>query len=380
MELLVLGYLVLQLTHSPFQVGLIAVCLNAPRPVLALFAGTLADRLDRRRVMIGAHACYLGIATALLILLIIDSIQTWHIFIAVFLQGAAKVLDDPCRRTAIFDLAGESRIANAMSLDAIGNDGGKILGPLVGGLLIAGAGFRGAFAVLAALDAVSLLLMVRLKLPHHRRTARLQTTVWVSLWEGIRHSVANRMVLGVLCMALILNALVYPMQYFIPVIATDLLKVGPTLGGLLGSAEGFGTLIGASVLAMTKDIRHHGWIYVGGAVIASVAVVLVGWTPWFPLSFSLLLLGGMAQACCSTMQSTLLLLASTPELRGRAVGSQGSVNGVGHLVGTSEIGAIARAFDIGVAISINAAAALLFILPVIILTPLVRRTVAAHRV
>ena len=83
-------------------------------------------------------------------LLSIDAIQPWHIFIAVFLQGSAQVLDDPARRTTIFDLAGPERIASAMSLETISNNGGKILGPLAGGFLVAGANFVGAYAVLAA--------------------------------------------------------------------------------------------------------------------------------------------------------------------------------------------------------------------------------------
>ncbi|MEK7814862.1 MAG: MFS transporter, partial [Chloroflexota bacterium] len=376
MELLVLGYLILQMTDSAFQVGLIAVFLNAPRPVLSLFAGVIADRIDRRRVMIGVHAAFFGIAIALLVLLITDSIQPWHVFIAVFLQGAAKVFDDPSRRTAIFDLTGQRRIANAMSLETISNNGGKILGPLAGGLLIAGANFTGAYALLAALDLATLLLMLRLRLPRQGQASRLETTVWHSLREGIEHSLANRMVLGVLCISLVVNALVFPIQYFIPVIASDLLKVGPTLGGLLGAAEGIGTLMGASIIALRRDIRYHGRLFVAGALLVSLAVMLVGWSPWFALSFTLLLLGGIAQAGFSTMQSTVLLLASAPEMRGRTAGAVGTVNGLGHLLGGSEIGAIASAFDIGLAIGLNAAAGLLLILPVIFLTPLAWRPVA----
>jgi MFS family permease len=376
MELLVLGYLILQMTESPFQVGLIAVFLNAPRPVLSLFAGVIADRLDRRRVMIGVHACVFGIAIALLVLLITDSIQPWHVFIAVFLQGSAKVFDDPSRRTAIFDLTGQRRIASAMSLETISNNGGKILGPLAGGFLIAGASFTGAYAVLAALDLASLLLMVRLRLPRQGQGSRLEATVWHSLREGIGHSLANRMVLGVLCISLVVNALVFPIQYFIPVIASDLLKVGPTLGGLLGAAEGIGTVMGALVIATRRDIRYHGRLFVAGALMVSLAVMLVGWSPWFALSFTLLLLGGIAQAGFSTMQSTVLLLASLPEMRGRIVGASGTVNGLGHLLGGSEIGAIASTFNIGLAIGLNAAAGLLLILPVIFLTPLAWRPVA----
>jgi MFS family permease len=375
MELLVLGYLILQLTDSPFQVGLIAVFLNAPRPVLALFAGVIADRLDRRRVMIGVHAAFCVIATTLLVLLSIDALQPWHIFLAVLLQGSAQVLDDPARRTTIFDLAGPGRIASAMSLETMSNNGGKILGPLAGGFLIAGASFVGTYAVLAALDLAALLWMVRLSFPHHRRVSTLETPVWHSLREGIAHAVANRMVLGVLCISLVMNALVFPMQYFIPVIATDLLVVGPTLGGLLGAAEGIGTLVGALIIALRTEIRYHGRLFVTGALIVSLAVMFVAWSPWFAVSFTLLLLGGIAQAGFSTMQSTILLLASLPEMRGRTVGALGTVNGLGHLVGGSEIGALASAFGIGLAIGLNAGAGLLCILPVIMLTPLAWRPV-----
>ena len=377
MELLVLGYLILQLTDSLFQVGLIAVFLNAPRPVLSLFAGVIADRLDRQRVLIGVHACFLAIAIALLVLLITHSIQPWQVFIAVFLQGAAKVLDDPCRRTAMFDLAGRERIASAMSLETISSNGGKILGPIAGGFLIAGASFVGAYALLAAMDLVSLLLMVRLRLPRRGRASMLESSVWHSLREGIGHSLTNKMVFGVLGISLVLNALVLPMQYFIPVIARDLLSVGPALGGVLGSAEGFGTLLGALTIAVRRDIHHHGRLFVAGALIVSLAVMVVGWSPWFAVSFTLLLLGGVAQAGFSTMQSTILLLASLPELRGRIVGASGTVNGLGHLFGGWETGAIASAFNIGLAISLNAGTALLLVLPVIFLTPLLRSPVGS---
>ena len=375
MELLVLGYLILRLTDSAFQVGLIAVFLNAPRPVLALFGGLVADRLDRRRILVGVHATYFAIGVTLLLLLITDTIQPWLVFIAIFIQGSAKVVDDPSRRTAIFDLAGEERIVNAMSLEAITNNGGKILGPIAGGLLIAGAGFVGAYAVLVASDLAALLIMMRLRLPHRAPDRGREPSVWQSLQEAIGYSLVNRMVFAVLCTSLIVNGLVFPIQYFIPVIASDLLSVGPVLGGLLGAAEGIGTLIGASIVAMQSNIRQHGRLFAAGALTVALAVILVAWSPWFAVSFTLLVLGGLGQAGFSTMQSTILLLATPPEMRGRVMGEQGMVNGLGHLMGGSEIGAVAGAFGISIAIGLNAVAGLLLILLVIALTPLVRQPV-----
>ena len=94
--------------------------------------------------------------------------------------------------------------------------------------------------------------------------------LWHGLREAIAHALSNRMVLGVLSTSLIMNALVFPLQYFIPVIASDLLMVGTILGGLLGSAEGIGTLIGALVIAVRRDIRHHGRLFMAGALEVEV--------------------------------------------------------------------------------------------------------------
>ncbi len=375
MELLVLGYLVLRLTDSPFQVGLIAVFLNLPRPFFSLFAGLVAERLDRRRVLMGVHATYFVISAVLLLLLVMGAVEPWHVFIAILLQGSAKVLDDPSRRTAIFDLAGRERLAGAMSLETINNNSGKIAGPLIGGVLIASTGFVGAYVAILALDAVSLLMMSRLKLPHRPLGQGTPVQVWRSLREGLGHSMSNRMVLGVLSMSLIMNSLVFPIQYFIPVIASDLLMVGPTLGGLLGSAEGIGNFLGGTILAVRRNIGQYGRIFAIGALLVAIMVTLVAWSPWFAVSFTLLLLGGLGQAGFSTMQSTILLLASEPEMRGRTMGAQGVTNGLGHLIGGTEIGAIASAFGITLAIGLNAGAGILLILLVMVLTPLVKRQV-----
>lgn len=375
MEILVLGYLVFELTNSAFQVGLIAVCLNLPRPVLSLYGGLIADRLDRQGILVGVHTTYLGLATAILVLLIVDVIEPWHAFLTMFLQGSARALDDPSRRIAILDLAGQEHLASAMSLETITNNVGKIVGPIAGGVLIAKTGFIGAYGVLVALDLASLLLIIRLRLPNKVSGLRSEEALWQGLRESFAHALTNRMVLGVLLTSLIMNALVFPIQYFIPVIASDLLRVGPVLGGLLGSAEGIGTLIGAIVIAVRRDIHYHGRLFLIGALIVTVAVALVAWSPWFAVSFSLLILGGMGQAGFSTMQSTIQLLASQPEMRGRTLGAQGMVNGLGHLFGDSAMGALASAFGIGLAIGLNAGVALVLLVPVLILTPLVWRPI-----
>ena len=379
MELIVLGYLILELTGSAFQVGLISVFLNGPRPPLSLVAGMLADRLDRWRILVGMHTVYLLIAAGILALLVLGSIQPWHVFLAVLLQGTAKVLDDPTRRASLFDLAGQDRIAHAMSLETITNNGGKILGPMAGGIIVEFYGFTGAFIVLVVLDLLAAFLIFKMRLPDRSATIVRDTAFLQGIRSGIGHSFSDKFVLGVLTISLVMNAMVLPLQYFIPVIATDVLKVGPALGGLLGSADGIGAFIGAIIIGARRRYTFHGRYFVIGALIVGAGVVAVAWSPWFVVSFLLLLGAGVGQSGFSTMQSTILMLSSPAEMRGRIMGSQGLVNGLGHLIGGVEIGAIAQAFSISIAIGINAGVGILFMLPVIILTPLVWRPVEVYR-
>ena len=379
MELIVLGYLILELTGSAFAVGLISVFLNGPRPPLSLVAGMLADRLDRWRIMVGTHVVYLCIASFLLALLFLQWVEPWHIFMAILLQGTAKVLDDPTRRAALFDIAGQDRITHAMSLEMITNNGGKIIGPVIGGFMVQFYGFTGAFAVLVVLDLVAAFLIFKMRLPEGSSRMVRDTVFWDGIKSGIGHSFSNKFVLGVLTVSLLMNGMVFPLQYFIPVVATDVLKVGPALGGILGAADGIGSFLGAIILGGRTRFTYHGRYFVIGALIIGAGVAIVAWSPWFVVSFLVLLCGGMGQSGFSVMQSSILLLCSPPEMRGRIMGSQGLVNGVGHLIGGAEIGAIAQAFSISIAIGINAGASLLLMLPVIMWTPLVWRAVEAYR-
>ena len=369
MELLVLFLLLREITGSYFQLGLLAVFLNTPRPFLSLFSGVIADRLDRRLIMVAAHGCYFGIAVVILVLLIANALESWHVFIVVFLQGLAKVLDDPSRRTAMFDLVGLEHIANAVALEQGTSNIGKIIGPLAGGFLIHYWGFTGGYAVLVVLDLAALVLIVPLKLPQPSPGSRPQLAVWQSGREGIAYSLINRTVFGVLMISMVMIAMVLRVQEFIPLIARDHLLVGPSMVGLLTSAEGIGSLIGAGMIAPMSNIHHHGRMFVVGSLLMASLVLTVTMSPWFFVSFGLLFLLGIAHSGFSTMQSTILLLSSQARIRSRIVGVNSLTNGAAQEVGPLEIGLVADAMSITFAIGLNAALAMLLILPIVILIP-----------
>jgi len=377
MELLVLSWLVLQTTNSPFQLGLVLVFNNLPRPLFSPFSGIIADRISRQRVLVAAQIITSATAGAILALIMLDRIATWHVFLAVAMQGATKALEDPSRRTAILDIVGAQRLVNALSLDQISNTVGKMAGPLMFGFLVDASGFVGAYIFVLIIHLLTLtVLLMGVRIPRGQGS-RTREPVWRSLGEAVQYALHSRMLLGMLGITIFMNALAFPAQQFIPAIGRDHLHVGATLVGLLVAAEGLGQMLGAVVMAFTRNVRYHGRIFVIGSVMALCSAMLFVWSPWFGLTFVILTIGGIGQAGFGTMQSAITMLGAPPEMRGRMMGLLSVCIGSGTPLGTVEIGALAAAYGTPLSISVNAFAGLLLMIPAVLLTPIVTRPTTA---
>jgi MFS family permease len=374
MELLILSWLILQVTDSYFQLGLVLVFNNLPRPLLSLFSGLLADRVSRHRILFVAQL--MKTLTVAIILSVIafdfELLRPWHVYSAIAVQGAIKSLEDPSRRTAIMDIVGERRLVNALSLDVISNTAGKMAGPLLGGVLLDTVDFAGAYLVVLAVNTLNLGMVARLRVPL-QQTGRLEVSALRSLGVAIAYAVRSPMLMGLLSVTILMNALAFPVQQFIPAIGRDHLGVGATLVGLLVAAEGFGQLAGAGLMSSTRGIRFHGRFFVAGSVAVLVLTLIFAWSPWYALAFALRALGGLGQSGFSTMQSAITMLATPQGMRGRMMGLLSFCIGVGTPLGGLEIGALAAVFTIQGAISANVVVGLLSMIPVLALTPLISR-------
>ncbi|WP_179137049.1 MFS transporter [Candidatus Entotheonella palauensis] len=373
MEQLVLSLLIWEVTRSPFQLALVLVFNNAPRPLCGPFTGLLADRFSRRRVLFGAQCLATSTAMGLLFTLISGTIQPWHVYLAVALMGITKALEDPSRRTAILDIVGPQRLVNALSLDGMNHTIGKVLGPLTGGTLVEAVGYTGACGCILAIHVINLGLVTRLRIPPSQGVQQ-GDSIWRSLVMAVRVARHSPLVLGMLYVTVVMNALAFPTRQFIPAIGSEYLGVGAGLVGLLAAAEGFGQLIASSMLANTRNLRHHGRVFVAGSALVLLIAVLFVWAPWYVLAFALLAIGGCGQAGFSTMQSTITMLGAPPAMRSRMMGLLSVCIGLSTPLGTLEIGLVAAAFTIPAAITVNALAGLLLLWPAVTLTPLVRRS------
>ncbi|HAA95197.1 MAG TPA: hypothetical protein DCE26_05840 [Dehalococcoidia bacterium] len=371
MELLVLSWLVLQLTDSYFQLGLVLAFNNLPRPMVSMFTGYIADRFARAKVMLAAQSINVLTAAALLAVMAVDFdlVQPWHVFAAVFLQGLTKAIEDPSRRTGIFDIVGPQKLVNALSLDVISNNAGKMTGPVVGGILVDTAGFTGAFAVLLTVHLYNWALMTRLQIPVFQGTGNAEP-VWRSMGTAVKYAWRSPVLVGLLYITIVMNTLAFPFQQFIPAIGRDHLGVGATLVGLLVAADGIGNLMGAAMMAVSRDLRYHGRVFALGSAGVLVIGMLFVWSPWYALTFTLLCLGGICQSGFATMQSAVTMLATPHDMRGRVMGLLSVCIGAGTPLGVVEMGAVAGAFTIQMAIFLNAFAGFVLLLPAMALTPL----------
>jgi MFS family permease len=371
METGVLGWLILGLTDSPWYVALVGVARSAPLLAFGLFAGLIADRTNRWAVMLCTQAVNAVVTGVILLLLLFGTIQPWHVLLVAFILGCGTILDMPSRRSLIYDLVGPQQVVSAMSLETINNTVGKFLGPLIGGLMIEMTGFAGVYLLLMAvyLLALGFILQVKINLPGPPGTAQ---PIWQSLLTGLQYSLQNRVVLGVLCITVIMNALAFSYVQLLPVVARDYLRVGPGLMGLLASADGLGTLVGALLLAALRNLPSHGRIFALGALLELISLMGFAASPWYALSCLLLFGVGLGNAGFSTMQSTIILLSAAPGMRGRAVGVLGLCIGSTPL-GLLELGALAAVIGAPAAIGLNAAIGLALWLPVVAFTGLISK-------
>ena len=370
MEILVLSWFILQETDSVFYLGLIMVFFHLPRPFLSMPAGMVADRFDRHRILLAVRSLNILTASSIFILFLSGTIQPWHALAASFVLGAARSLEDPSRRTAVFDIAGQGRAVNAMSLEMMANTAGKLGGPIMAGVLLTLVAFNGAYIVVLLIHLLTLGFLVWAKIPRSQGSTRGES-VWSSSVVALRYALHSPMLLGILYISLLLNILITPLQQFIPEVGRDRLGVGAALVGLLVASEGIGQLLAAGVMASMRSLGHHGRVFVVGSATIVVMAVFFVWSPWYLLSFAFLTLVGFGQAGFGTMQNTVTMLSAPPEMRGRMMGLLNICLGTANPIGALEIGMVAAAFSTQWAISVNAVIALVLFLPALLLTPLV---------
>jgi MFS family permease len=370
MDLVTLGWLALQLTGSPFMVGLAAFARAAPLMVVGPFTGAIADRVPRGLILTVAQSS--GIVTALVLAAVFGTGLGgyWPLLALEIVFGLMWALDFPARRTALYALLGAPRVAQAISLETVSMQLAKMLGPLVAGACLARLGPAACFALMALVYGLGLVASIGLRRRLGGPAAAASVTVGASLRTGLRAAWTSPTVRAVLLVTIAMNTLFFPYQHMLPVFARDVLALGPAGLGALVAADGCGALLGALVIASGRGQIGHRVLFGAAVLVAPLLLVALSASRWLPVCVVLLVVIGAAESWFAAMQSTLVLLAAPERMRGGAMGILSACIGTQPL-GTLAIGLLAASFGAPLAFTANAVAALLVIVPLAV--PLVRR-------
>ena len=351
------SWLVLQLTGSPLRLGLIGTLQFGPILLFSVVTGAVADRLPKRRLLVTTQLTLAALALVLASLVASGHVRYWHVGFVAVLVGLAQTFDSPARQSYMAEMVGKADLANAVALNSASFNAARIVGPAIGGLLIARVGVPYAFV----LNAIGLLVVVGALLTLRARgtaPARRGTTMLQEIGEGLGYAARTPVIRMILGLLLVVSITVFNFTVYVPLLARQVLGLGAEGFGFLMAALGVGAVTGA----LTVGFRRASEPPLGGMMIAA-AVALSGLlglsaaqTVWMavPLLFVTGFSGLILVASCNTR----LQLAAPDELRGRMMSLYTLVWGGVFPIGAFCVGAISEASSVSAAFRVQGIAGL----------------------
>jgi MFS family permease len=336
MQSVSLPWLVLLLGGTPVELGIVAAMQFAPSLVLSPIGGVIADRVDKRRLLMLTQAVALAEAVALFGLTIADVIEIWHILALAAVIGIAQALEMPARTAFITELVPREVMPNAMALGSVAFNGARVIGPAIGGISIAIFGVAANFGFNAISFAAVLLGLARIDPRMVRRPARPDVTPRLldSLAEGFRFAAASPPIRWSLI--LLLGLAVFGMQFtiLIPLYTRLELGLGPEALGGMFAVFGLGSLVGSFLLAFRPE-RSFRLEVLAASTVFLLAELALGLISWLPAVFVLLAACGFFSIVFINTINVTLQQRVTDTLRARVMSLYVLV-----LIGSAPIGAL----------------------------------------
>ncbi len=318
-EMLAFALFAYQATHSAFVVAMLTMLRVLPMGLFGAFIGAAADKFALRSSLILVIAVMMATTLVLAVLASVDALEVWHLAVASFVNGTGWAADNPVRRMMIGNAVGPQRMGSAIALDVGSSNASRVIGPLLGGALLASFGIASVFWFGLLLYGASLVVAWRIG-AHDVTTHVHPASFFTGLRQGLSWLRGDRNVTGVFVVTVIFNIFGWPYTSMIPVISTDYFKLDPQGVGLLASTEGVGGLLGALVFASLARSEWYGRIYLGATAAYFAMMIGFAVAPDARIAAVFLLLSGLSGVGFSVMQATLVYRDSPVEMRGRLLG------------------------------------------------------------
>ena len=313
------GWLTYELTGSAFLLGAVNGFRAVPLLFLAPLGGVAADRFDQRRLMLATQLFMMTVTAIFATICFTGHAAVWNIILFVLLSGVAWALNMPVRQSVIPNTVPKPALVSAIALNSVGFNITRVIGPSLGGVLIATIGVAENFYI-QALAYVGVSAMVyQLNLPKVDR-ARRDTSVWRNLLEGLAYLGKHPTLRSQMALALIPVVVALPYVSLMPIFAKDVLGVGAEGYGLMLSAPGIGAIGVTFTIASLGNIRRKGIVLFAALSALGACLILFSLSRSFPLSLLLLAFAGGFQMMYMTTNQTLVQLTTPDEFRGRVMG------------------------------------------------------------
>ncbi|HEX2514325.1 MAG TPA: MFS transporter, partial [Chloroflexota bacterium] len=317
MQQAALGWLVLDLTDSPFYLGLTSFARSFPMLVVSPFGGVLADRLDRRFLIISTQLSQLVLTATLAVLVFTGVVNIGQVLVASFLMGVSMSMHVPARQALVPALVGKERLANAMALYSMSLNTSRILGPSLAGVVMGWAGVAGCLALQSLGYLWAVVNALQIRFGDRASRGRAGSTVLQNLVEGLRYCYRTKPILTQLMIAAVPTIFAYPYMNFLPSFARDVFGIGPGGLGLLMTVMGLGALSGSFALASRRRIRRQSLVTVIAVALFGAFLCAFALAPSLPLALVFLALAGASSSVYMTLNGTILQEICPDEYRGR---------------------------------------------------------------
>jgi len=312
------SWLVFELTNSAFLLGMVGFLSSIPILFLSLFGGLLADRLNKRNILIVTQTAFMLLAFCLAILTQFKLITPWQIMLIAVLNGIIMAFDAPSRQAVVVELVGKENLFNAIALNSVAFNSSRIIGPALAGILIAVIGMSGCFYVNGISFLALIFALFLIKTNHNLNNNRINTAMR-DLKEGLSFVKNNRIILILITMVGMVSVFGIGYLMLMPIFANDVLKVGIKGLAWLMSSSGVGALLGAFLLARLGDFKHKGRLLVLASFIFSVALILFSLSTLYLLSLISLVFIGASSVTAIAIINTLLQTQVPDMFRGRVM-------------------------------------------------------------
>jgi predicted MFS family arabinose efflux permease len=317
MQIVAQGWLIYRLSHSAFLLALDQFLAGIPIFLFSLIGGVVADRVERRKVLLGSQYLQMASAGILTVLVAIGVVHVWEILCLSFVSGFAQAFGGPAYAALIPTLVERDDMPNAIALNSIQFNVAVMVGPALGGQTLAKLGETWCFGLntLSFLAPVISLSIISARfLP-----AKTTESMFSSLKQGIQFARRQSSMEALIILAFCMTALAMPMRTYFPVFVKDIFHRGPETYGNLLALMGLGSIIGSLAIAGVGNTRHKGKIALGALICLGAAISGFALSKSLPFSGGILVLAGAAMMAVFATVNSLVQLITTNEMRGRVM-------------------------------------------------------------